>query len=438
MKLQDVACYIGVKGNFEGNITGFCVDSRQIKPNNLFFALKGARVDGHDYLQEVKSLGAIAAVVSNEYPGKIDGLLLLKVDDVLSSLQKLAKQVLASLPMKIVAITGSVGKTTTKDFTTTLLREKFEVAAFPGNPNSQIGLPLALLNHDLKDKDILILEMGMDQPGQISQLTQIAPPYISLITTTALVHARNFDSIEAIGYAKAEIFSHPQTEIGILSRDIVNFHELKNFGNGSKLSFSISHPEADFFLEETKEGFMINKASFDPLPVPGRHNLHNFLAAVSIARTLGLSWDEIRCGAAKLHLPDKRFQILSLRGATFVNDAYNACEVSMKAALDSLPAPKTGGKRIACLGEMGELGSFSEQCHREVAKKSLENIDVMLCLGEGCIPIVKCWEEAKRPVFFFQDRTKLVEKLRELLNEGDTVLVKGSNFKQMWKVIEEL
>jgi UDP-N-acetylmuramoyl-tripeptide--D-alanyl-D-alanine ligase len=414
MKLQD------------GSFSGFCVDTRLVQPGNLFFALKGARVDGHNFLQEAKTRGAAAAVVSKEYAGKVEGLQLIHVEDPLSLLQELAKEAVTNSPAKIVAITGSIGKTTTKDFTATLLKEKFRVLSFPGNPNSQIGLPLALLNSDLKNTDILVLEMSMDLPGQITKLTQIAPPDIALITYTALVHAHHFDSLEAIGRAKAEIFSHPKTQIGILHRDIVNFDELTKVGRCPKFSFSVTSPDADFHLKEY------------PLPVPGHHNLHNFLAAASIARSLGLSWEDIKQGAAKLRLPDKRFQILDFRGATFVNDSYNACEASVIAAMSSLPQPRPGGKTIFCLGEMPELGPFSEECHKEVGKKSLENIDVMLCLGQGCLPIVNCRKEADKPVFLFQERIKLVEKLRELLQEGDIVLLKGANVKQMWKVLEEL
>lgn len=441
MNLREIIQILGIEGGFDAENTdfsGFCVDTRLIKPGNLFFALKGARVDGHDFLKEAKNLGAAAAFVSSRYSGDGDGLPLIRVPNVLSSLQQLAKHVISSLPVKIVAITGSLGKTTTKDFVSTLLKEKYQVASFPGNPNSQIGLPLAILNNDLTGKEILILEMGMTHSGQITQLTQIAPPYISLITTTALVHAENFESLETIGRAKAEIFSHPKTKIGILHRDIVNYEDLKNIGNCSKLSFSTLRPDAHFFLKSGSNGFFINRIPFDPLPVPGHHNLNNFLAAVAVARTLGLSWEEIQRGVPNLRLPEKRFQILTLRGATFVNDSYNACEDSMKAALESLPQPKLGGKRIACLGIMPELGPFSERCHREVGKKSLEHIDVMLCLGAPCLPIVECWKEAKKPVFHFLERKQLVEKLNELLNEGDTVLVKGSNVQQMWKVIEEL
>ncbi len=442
MQLQKIAHILGVDVKENLNITGFSVDTRLTKAGNLFFALKGAKVDGHSFLEEAKKMGAIAAVVSNHYSEHVEGLQLLKVDNVLAALQNLAKWVIDQSQAKIVAITGSIGKTTTKDFIATILSEKFRVASFIGNQNSQIGLPLALLNNDLTEKDILVLEMGMDQPGQITQLTQIAPPDIAVITTTALVHVKNFGSLESIGMAKGEIFSHQKTKLGILNKDIVNFNTLKGIGTCPKISFSVTSPNTDFFLHETPNGFEIKDSSgfvsFDPLPVPGRHNLHNFLAAVSVARTLGLTWNEVKSGAAKLRLPEKRMQILNLRGATFVNDSYNACEASMKAALVSLPEPKLGGKKIACLGEMVDLGDFSEKCHIEVGKSALENIDLMLCLGRGCIPIVECWNNVNKPAFLFNDRLELVEKLREVLKEGDSVLLKGSNFKQMWKVIEEL
>lgn len=387
-------------------------------------------------MPEVQEKGAVGAIVSDKFQGTVEGLPLLKVPDVLLALQRLAQHRLSELPMKIVAITGSVGKTTTKDFTSTLLAEKYRIASFKGNPNSQIGLPTAILNADFFEKEVLIVEMGMELPGEIARLTQIAPPDIGLITMTAFVcGAKNFDSLEAVGRAKAEIFSHPRTKLGILSHEIVNFDELCPLHGQS---FSVVSPEADFYLKENSKGFTINGIEFDSLPVPGKHNLSNFLAACSVARNMGLSWEEIRRGASKLALPERRFQICEINGATFVNDSYNASVVSVNAALMSLPMPQAGGKKIACIGELPGLGPFSENCHREVGKKALEHVDLMLCLGEGCAPIINCWKEANRPAYLFQDRIRLVDALRTLFTKGDVILLKGGNLKQMWKVLEEL
>jgi UDP-N-acetylmuramoyl-tripeptide--D-alanyl-D-alanine ligase len=442
MNLLQIADVLKVETTQNLLFTGFSVDTRLVKPGNLFFALKGAQTDGHAHLQEAQKKGTIAAVVNKDYSGSDYGLLLLKVEDPLIALQTLSKEKIRSLPAKIVAITGSVGKTTTKDFTTTLLKEKYRVGSLTGNQNSQIGLPLGILNNDFTNKDVIILEMGMDAAGQITKLTQIAPPDVSIVTATTLQHGKNFDSIEGIGRAKAEIFSHPKTQFGLISADIVNYEELNSLSSCPKISFSTKQSNANYYLEENPAGFTIRdfsgSASFEPFHILGKHNLHNFLAAATIARCLELTWDEIRQEIPKLQLPERRLQILQLKGVTFVNDSYNACEVSMNAALENLPLPNKGGKKIACLGEMGELGHFSEKCHQAVGKKALENVDIMLCLGEGCKPIVECWSEAGREVFHFNDRLKLVDKLRELVNEGDCVLLKGSRSKQMWKVIEEL
>jgi UDP-N-acetylmuramoyl-tripeptide--D-alanyl-D-alanine ligase len=174
------------------------------------------------------------------------------------------------------------------------------------------------------------------------------------------------------------------------------------------------------------------------LPVPGRHNVHNFLAAVAVARYFAIDWDRIREGAAKLSLPEKRLQFVPKKGMLFLNDSYNASELSVKAALETLPAPKGSGRKIAVLGSMMELGAFSDGCHRRVGEHALGYVDRMFCLGEECLPIQEVWKEAGRPVSLFHDRGDLAAVLKEALEEGDVVLLKGSRSKELWKILDEI
>lgn len=208
LTLSQAAKILQCEGSYSSTlINDFCADSRLLKRGGLFYALKGERADGHSYLEEVRQKGAVAAVVSKGYRGNASLLPLLFVDDPLAALQEVAKAVLSQSSQRVVAVTGSLGKTTTKEFIKTLLCKKFKVAASPGNSNSQVGLPLSILNHSDDKAEILVLEMGMTARGQISRLVQIAPPEVAVISTVSLVHACNFDTLEDIGRSKGEIFS---------------------------------------------------------------------------------------------------------------------------------------------------------------------------------------------------------------------------------------
>lgn len=440
---KEIAKTIGTSTDSDRVIQGFAVDTRNLKKGDLFFALPGAKVDGHDFLKTAAEQGAGAAVVKNDYSGFDFGLPMMRVPDVLEALQTLAKAKIGQGSARVVAITGSLGKTTTKDFLSALLSHKHKVAVSPGNNNSQIGMPLTILNHVADDDEYIVLEMGMTLPGQISKLVSIAPPHAALVTTVALVHACNFDSIEGIARAKAEIFSHPATKIGIYARESDINYVLQRSGECRKISFSMTAKEVDYALQANSAGMTIAEKGKEPinlpkLPVPGAHNHHNFLAAATLARELGLTWGDIIEVIPTLQLPEKRLQFVEKNGALFVNDAYNASEMSIKAALNALPQPKSGGKRIAVLGEIVELGKFSEECHRAVGEYALNHVDTMLCYGNGCLPILECWKTAGRPVVWAEERADIVRALRERLQPGDVVLLKGSRAKAVCKVLEEL
>ena len=393
------------------------MDSRHAKPGNLFFALKGERTDGHAFLEDVAKKGCSAAVVAKNYDGPDYGLVIIRVDDVLHTLQMLAKSVLEESTSRIIAVTGSLGKTTTKDFIHSLLKHKYRVAASPGNYNSQIGLPLAILNHLKGDEEFVILEMGMTEAGQINKLVNIAPPEIAVITTVALVHAENFDSLKEIALAKGEIFSHPKTHVAIMHREMEFYEELTQIGTCRKIP-------------------VVSRSC--QLAVQGVHNQQNFMVAATVVHVLGMEWDEIENASQSLTLPERRLERVERQGVLFINDSYNAAVPSVKSALASIPQPGPGGRRIAFLGTMPELGKFSDQCHREVGEFSLNCVDKMYCLGLECQPIYETWKKAKRPVLWSIERAELVESLSNELREGDVVLLKGANKLRLWEVIDDL
>lgn len=423
-------------------IQSYCTDSRLLKPGDLFFALKGERVDGHVYLTEASRKGALAAVVSKNFRGDSGGLPLIAVDDPLEALQELAHAVLVRKPVRIVAITGSIGKTSTKEFTKTLLAAKYRVASSPGNSNSQVGVPLTILNHTTGDEEILVLEMGMTIPGNLARLVQFAPPEVAVITTVALVHACNFESIEEIAKAKAEILSHSSTRVGIIDRGIPAFESISLSSHCPIVSFSASSPLADYGLDPNDHDILqahVEKQNIEigVLPIPGKHNLHNLLAAIAVARHFEVSWEAIKRGIALLALPERRLEFVRRKGILFLNDSYNASELSVKAALETLPKPEGEGRRIAVLGSMMELGKFSESCHQRVGEHALDYVEQMFCLGEECSSIHRIWQSAGRPVLLFKSRDELVASLKKHLKEEDVVLLKGSRAKELWKVLEE-
>lgn len=443
MTLAQVGHILNCRGFFPSfPIKGYCTDSRLLKPGELFIALKGERADGHHYLKEVQQKGALAAVVSKGYPASMKGLPLFFVDDPLSALQEIAKAALSHCSTRIVAITGSLGKTSTKEFTKVLLSGKYHVAASPGNSNSQVGVPLAILNHSTGKEDILVLEMGMTASGQIAKLVQIAPPEVAVITTVSLVHACNFHTIEEIGLSKAEIFSHPNTRLGILHADISNFTEICGIGSCHKVSFSVTSSQSDYGMDISSPLVLQArleklKVPLGPLPVPGKHNINNLLASIAVARHFNVSWEEIKERVSHLSLPDRRLQFVRHRDILFLNDSYNAAELSVKAALEALPAPQGEGRKIAVLGSMLELGKFSNDCHRRVGEFALNHVERMYCLGEECQPIYEIWKNANRPVQFFENRSDLVACLKKDLKASDVVLLKASRSKELWKVLEE-
>jgi UDP-N-acetylmuramoyl-tripeptide--D-alanyl-D-alanine ligase len=214
-------------------------------------------------------------------------------------------------------------------------------------------------------------------------------------------------------------------------------------GKCSKISFSAESAKGDYYLENySQDGIQINvenqTISLGKLNVPGKHNIHNLLAAIVVARYFNLSWDEIRQGISHLKLPEKRLQFVHQQGILFLNDSYNASELSVKAALETLSETNQKGEKIAVLGSMMELGHFSDESHRKVGVFALEHVDKMYCLGVECLPIVEVWKKAGKPVEFFTSRQELVLSLSKKLKPSDIVLLKGSRSKELWKVLEEL
>lgn len=410
--------------------TGVGVDSRSIRPGELFFALKGERVDAHDKLEEVSARGVSASVVDRSYQGPSYGMQLIRVENVKNALQELARGEWAAQQPETLAITGSVGKTTTKDFIAKLISGSADTHVSPGNSNSQIGLPLSLLNGLKQRPRLLIQEMAMSLPGQIRRLTEICPPRIAAITAVELVHAENFASLGEIRDAKAEIFSSPHTKVGIVP------HHLKGqIQTPFPLrTFSVSDPEADLFLTIDGKSFRFIYEGGEysaPLPFQASHHFQNLAAALLVCLVKGAVWEELLARIGTLELPKLRMETVKKEGVTYIIDCYNASAIATKGALENLPQ---GDRKIAVIGTMPELGKFSKQCHLEVARHALERVDLLFCLGNETEVMAEEWKRKGREAEHFSSKQLLKNRLRETICEGDVVLIKGANRLQMWDI----
>lgn len=440
--IRQIAHHLGVLCENDTQVIGYQIDSRRVQSGNLFFAHKGARSDGHAFLGEVKERGGIAAVVSKGYQGPDYGLILIPVEDVVGSLQELARHFIKMSKAKIIGVTGSMGKTTTKEFIATLLSGKFKVGKTYSSYNTKLTFPLTLLNME-GDEEVLVLEMAMSEPGDMGRLLEIAVPDIAVLTQLALAHVASFPGgVEDIAKEKGAIFSNPKTRKAIFYQGFYQFPEAVAAIQGEKISFSLEERSADYFLSSAEGKYLIDERGvrayeFDP-PFKQNHILHNFLAAVSTARLMNLEWDEINQQVKKLELPKMRFEQFEKEGIVFINDAYNANPDSMRAALSNLPEPKEGGKRIAVLGTMVELGKYSVSSHLEIGRFAQKYADHLLAFGEEALAISEGFQEVKKPSEHFSDHKSLAESLKALMSPGDVVLVKGSRKMQLEKLFELL
>lgn len=431
--LQSLAARLGLSLTSDAVVLGYRIDSRLVEPGDLFFALPGARTDGHSHMQEAKEKGAIAACVNRAYKGSDFGLDLLVVEDVLQALHTLAKVSLDLHRPFIIAVTGSVGKTTTKDFIAALLSKAYRVAKTPRSYNSQQTFPLCLLNR--RNEEVLVLEMGVSQPGEMQTLVQIAAPDLALITKISLAHAEFFPGgLEEIAQEKKQIFSRPQTKTVILPSGL----EKQDF-LGKVVRFSREDEKADYFLDTTgwvyEKGEKVHLLS---LPFQEEHLLYDLLAAVAVARQMNISWEEIDRQVSSLKLPQMRFEKFEREGIYFINDTYNASPESMRAVLSSLPKPKGGGKRLAVLGDMRELGKFSQDAHREIGRFAQKYLDYLLTFGSESKVLSETFGESQKPTEHMTNKEDLVLKLKELMKPGDVVLVKGSRSLALETVFSSL
>jgi len=421
-------------------------DSRTIKPGELFVALRGENFEGHDFVEASAKSGATGALVDLKWAGNVpNNFSLLRATDTLQAYQTLAANYRRSLALKVLAITGSNGKTSTKDFAAAVLARRFRVTKTEGNFNNHVGLPRTILEATSED-EVAVWEIGMNHPGEIAALSKIAAPDAAIITNIGVAHIEFMGSREAIALEKGALAEavEPQGTVvlnaddpfteGIAARTRAKVVLAGTTGGSvSAIEIRQSAEGAEFTIVE---GAHRCRAQ---LPVAGSHMVQNALLAVAAGRAFGLSIEECAAGLAAAPLTKARLQIKEINGVQFLDDSYNANPDSMKAALRTLVELDTEGKRIAVLGEMRELGAESERGHREVGETAATlGVDQLITIGDTAELIAEGARTAGLDkVSSVPSTAEATKLLGEIAEPGDLVLIKGSRAARTEQVIQQ-
>ena len=447
LSLDQIAKFAGAvrqNGHGERLVTHLSTDSRTLRPGDLFLALRGDNFDGHKFIRQAVERGAAGAVVERNWTGKpAPDFSLLRVDDTLAAYQRIAGEYRRSLSLKVIAITGSNGKTSTKDFTASVLSRRFRVTKTDGNFNNHVGLPQTMLRATAED-EVAVWEIGMNHPGEIAPLAELARPDIAIVTNVGLAHIEFMGSREAIAQEKGDLVA----SLGPNGTAILNsgdeFAEAIARRTTAKVIFAgLEHGavRADEIVQTASGAeFSILEGAHRChaiLPVPGLHMVQNALLAIAAGRALGVSLEECAAGLATAPLTQARLQIKTIRGVQFIDDSYNANPDSMKAALRTLMELETEGQRIAVLGQMAELGAQSSAGHREVGEAAASlGIDRLIALGAGGREIAEAAQAAGLTKSIGVATAEEAAELLEETQRGDLVLVKGSRAARTERVLE--
>ena len=418
------------------SVRGIVTDSREVHPGDLYIAIPGDRVDGHTFIKDVFEKGAVCALINSEIENA-DGQLI-KVDNSVVTIGKVAKAWRNQFDIPVMGITGSNGKTSTKELLKHILSTQFNIHATEGNFNTSIGLPLTLLRLT-KENTMSILEMGANQPGDIAQLCEIALPTHGLITNIAPAHLEGFGTIEAVAKTKSELFAYLAKGVSFINAVDYRVGALEILGDA--ISFGLT-PECDYpaDIHHEKDGTITLTVDAEEIPT---HSVNltfakNVIACAAIARTFGLSWDEIRKNVASFQPPKGRCEVKNNGSITIIDDTYNANLESTVAAIDYLKAFSGNGQRIFVFGDMFELGDLSQDQHRRVGEKCNEaELSAVLTIGVATVTtdaIITYSEHHEH----FDNKDDLLTSLKSIIKDGDKVLVKGSRGMKMETIVEAM
>ena len=448
LKAIAAACggtYYGPEENLETVISGIAIDSRKIETDWLFAATVGERVDGHSFIESCYEKGALCCLGEKEYT--YNGHSYIQVASTFQALKDIAEYYRSTLEIPVVGITGSVGKTSTKEMIASVLGVKFNTLKTAGNFNNEVGLPLTVFNIR-EEHEAAVLEMGISDFGEMHRLSKVARPNICVITNIGFCHLEFLGDRDGVLRAKSEIFDFAAED----AKAIVN-------GDDDKLRTLKSREDLNvtfFGMDESNDVYATNvqNLGLDGLKcdistpigdfsahihIPGMHMVYNALAGTCVGLACGLTLEEIKSGIENAQTISGRNNIIHTENYTIMDDCYNANPVSMKSSLDVLATAL--GRKVAILGDMGELGTDERALHYTVGEHASEkNIDLLLCVGTLSEEIVK-GAKGKNPemnAVLFGNKEELLEKLPELLEKGDSILIKASHFMQFEKIVKAL
>ncbi len=447
LKLDDVLGATGAApiGELPSSITGVSTDTRAIERGALFVALKGERFDAHDFLQEAKDRGASCALVEREVPNS--PLPLLRVADSMRALLALGGLHRSRLRAKVVAITGSNGKTTTKDLTARTVSPRYRVVRSPSSFNNFIGVPLTLFSAD-ETTDVVVLEVGTNAPGEIAAIGRVARPDVAIITTIAPAHLEGLGSLEGVLAEKSSLLDHLRpTGFAVLNADEEHSIEplrarAKNrvvtVGVRKRADYVATMPACDV----DRIAYHLNGRDKVRVPLLGCHNLYNSLFALAVAVELGVSVEAACAALRDFEGPPMRLKKQRLGSWLVIDDAYNANPGSMKAAIKTLATLPVEGRRVIVLGDMLELGAASEEMHRDVGRQlSCAPFDLVVAVGAGAKAILDGARERgveSARMRAYRDSADCARELPRLLLPGDTILVKGSRRIGLERVVKTM
>lgn len=461
LKIKDILkCTNGklIIGDTEKECKNYSKDTRTIKKGDTYIGIKGEKFDGSSFWKDALNNGAETVIINNikldeieEY--KKQNKNIIQVEDTIKAIGEMASYKIkiqkGKYNLKVVGVTGSVGKTSTKDIIANVLSNKYKVLKTEGNNNNHIGLPLTILR--LQDEEIAVIEMGMNHLGEISYLTKIAKPDIAVITNIGTSHIGNLGSRENILKAKLEILEGMDKKKIVINNDndLLNKWYLENKNNIEIHTFGIKN-ESEFNaknikLKENSSEFICenkNEKINIEVPVGGEHFILNALCGLTVGKLLNLNNEEIKNGIKDFKLTAKRMEINHLKNnITIINDSYNASYESMKASISNLKN-MNGERKIAVLGDMFELGDFSEKLHKEVGTEIYKNkIDKLYLIGNYSKFIGEEAEKEgykKENIFYFENKDELFNNLKNNLKSGDVILIKASNGMKLFEIAGKL
>jgi UDP-N-acetylmuramoyl-tripeptide--D-alanyl-D-alanine ligase len=437
-------------------VAGVSIDSRTVHPGELFIAIHGARHDGHDHVEAALARGALAAVVAEkQFPRYAAGVAerCVPVHDTFEALKQLARAVREAWGGKIAGVTGSVGKTTTKEILAALLGAKLRVLKSEGNFNNEYGLPLTLFRLE-ETHQAAVLEMGMSRRGELSRLAAIAKPDVGVVTRVSPAHLEFFASVEEIALAKRELIEglNGPESVAVLNADDARVAAFAPHAPGRVVTYGIEH-EADFRAEGIEDRgalgseFVVatrgNRVRLE-MALPGRHVISNALAALAAASVWGVGAAEAQSVFPHLHAPAMRGELLALsNGAALINDSYNSSPAALRAMTELLAATPNYARRILVAGEMRELGATSTEFHREAGQFAAQTgkIDWIVGVAGDAQQIVEGAVAAGLPrthTRFFPAPEEVANFLQRFVETGDLLLVKGSRGVKMERIVEAL